>query len=126
MGPVYLFDLAARHAQWLAVRQSAIAGNVANANTPSYQAKDVKPFEEIVDKTQLAMAASDPRHIQTAAIDIAAATGRGPSGRGLSPSGNSVSLEQEMIEAGEVSRDFALNTSVVKSFHRMLMSCVRV
>jgi flagellar basal-body rod protein FlgB len=124
VGPVYLFDLAGRHSQWLAVRQSAIAGNVANANTPSYQAKGVRPFEEVISRTQLAMAASNPRHMQTSGTDIITAAGRGSSA--ASPSRNAVSLEQEMIAAGEVSRDFALNTSIVKSFHRMLMSCVRV
>ena len=126
MGPVYLFDLAARHSQWLAVRQSAIAGNVANANTPSYQAKDVTPFGDYVNKTQLALAASNPRHVAALGVDIAGAARRASSGWGLSPSASAVSLEKEMIAAGEVSRDFALNTSVVKSFHRMLMSCVRV
>lgn len=34
MGPVNLFDLASRQSQWLAVRQSSIAGNIANASTP--------------------------------------------------------------------------------------------
>ena len=41
MEPVSLFDLAAKQAQWLSVRQSAIAGNIANANTPGYRRKDV-------------------------------------------------------------------------------------
>jgi flagellar basal-body rod protein FlgB len=40
-------------------------------------------------------------------------------------SGNSVSLEQEMLKAGEVSRDFALSTSVAKSFHRMFMTTLK-
>ena len=31
MEPVSLFDLAAKQAQWLSVRQSAIAGKIANA-----------------------------------------------------------------------------------------------
>ena len=41
---VNLFELAAKQAQWLSVRQSAIAGNVANVNTPGYHALDVEPF----------------------------------------------------------------------------------
>ena len=41
-------------------------------------------------------------------------------------SGNSVSLEQEMIKAGEVNRAYALNTSVVKAFHRMLLASAKV
>ena len=43
----------------------------------------------------------------------------------VAPSGNSVSLEQELIKAGEVNRDYALNTSIVRSFHRMLMASVK-
>jgi flagellar basal-body rod protein FlgB len=33
MQPVSLFDLASQQARWLSVRQSAVAGNVANINT---------------------------------------------------------------------------------------------
>ena len=38
---------------------------------------------------------------------------------------NSVSLEQELIKAGEVNRQHTLNTTIVKSFHRMLLTSVR-
>jgi flagellar basal-body rod protein FlgB len=37
-------------------------------------------------------------------------------------SGNSVSLEQEMIKGGEVSGAFRLNTSILKAFHRMILA----
>jgi flagellar basal-body rod protein FlgB len=40
-------------------------------------------------------------------------------------SGNSVSLEQEMIKAGDVNRDFSLNINIVKAFHRMLLASVK-
>ena len=45
MEPVNLFDLATQQARWLSVRQTAIAGNIANANTPGYARHDVEPFE---------------------------------------------------------------------------------
>jgi flagellar basal-body rod protein FlgB len=35
---VYLLELASQRSQWLSTRQSLIAGNVANANTPQYRA----------------------------------------------------------------------------------------
>ena len=41
-------------------------------------------------------------------------------------SGNSVSLEKEMIKASEVNRSYKLNTSVVKAFHRMLITSAKV
>ena len=40
-------------------------------------------------------------------------------------SGNSVSLEQEMIKAGEVNRTYSLNTSIVKAFNQMLMASIK-
>ncbi len=60
MSSIHLFDLAARQAQWLSVRQATVAGNVANANTPDFRARDVQPFADVLDKTQLTMAATSP------------------------------------------------------------------
>ena len=40
-------------------------------------------------------------------------------------SGNSVSLEQEMLKAGDVNKDYSLNTAIIKSFHRMFMSTAK-
>ena len=56
MGPIHLFDVASRVNHWLTVRQSAIAQNVANVNTPGFKAQDVKPFESTLEAMSLAMA----------------------------------------------------------------------
>ena len=40
-------------------------------------------------------------------------------------SGNSVSVEQELMKAGEVARNHALNTSIAKSFHRMYLASLK-
>ena len=37
MSEIQLMNLAVQKADWLSVRQSILAQNVANANTPSYQ-----------------------------------------------------------------------------------------
>ena len=42
-----------------------------------------------------------------------------------SHSGNSVSLEQELISAGEVNRAYRLNTGIAKAFHRMLLASAK-
>ncbi len=123
--PVYLFDLASRQAQWLAARQTTISGNIANANTPGYRAKDVEPFAEILDKTKLAMTATSSGHIGFDASRPNATKVKKSDTWDTVYSKNSVSLEQEMIKAGEVNRQHSLNTSIVKAFHRMLMSSVR-
>ena len=121
MEPVNLFDLAVQQSRWLAVRQSAVAGNVANANTPGYAAVDVEPFEKVLDKTAVALAATRPGHIRGASAEAGYAVREDARAPSLLPSENSVSLENEMLKAGEIRRQFELNTAIVKAFHRMLM-----
>ncbi len=123
--PVYLFDLASRQAQWLATRQTTISGNVANANTPGYRARDVEPFADVLDKTKLTMVATSANHIGISPSRAEAAKVKKSDSWDIVHSKNSVSLEQEMIKAGEVNRQHSLNTSIVKTFHRMLLSSVR-
>ena len=40
-------------------------------------------------------------------------------------SGNSVSLEQEMMKAGEVARDHTLTTNLIKSIHSMMLMAAK-
>jgi flagellar basal-body rod protein FlgB len=40
-------------------------------------------------------------------------------------SGNSVSLEQEMIKGSDVNRDYSMNAAIVRSFHRMVLSSAK-
>ncbi|MGX1258429.1 flagellar basal body rod protein FlgB [Sinorhizobium fredii] len=51
MDPIQLFELASRQAQWLTVRQNVVAGNIANANTPHYRAKDVHSPSKACSRT---------------------------------------------------------------------------
>src|SRR5690606_15842606 len=114
MQPVNLFDIASKQAEWLSVRQTAVAGNIANANTPGYVAGDVEPFEKGLDRTPAGMAATQAGHlggIDKAAFEVHREE---PTGA-IRPSGNSVVLEEELIKAGEVRRSFELNTAIVKS-----------
>ena len=60
---VNLFELAAKQSQWLSVRQSAIAANIANANTPGFRALEVEPFEKVLDGTRVGMRATQAAHL---------------------------------------------------------------
>jgi flagellar basal-body rod protein FlgB len=121
MEPVNLFDLAAQQSRWLAVRQSAVAGNVANVNTPGYTAVDVEPFEKVLDKTGVKMAATQAGHLTGQATESGFAIRAEERDPSLLPSENSVVLENELLKAGDIRRQFELNTAIVKAFHRMLM-----
>lgn len=122
MGPLYLFELASSQARWLELRQSTIAANVANANTPGYRARDVEPFNKVLDTTPVRLAVTSPAHLQLSATETDTRTNAKKDSWEVVHSGNSVSLEQEMIKGGDVNRDYSLNTAVVRSFHRMLLA----
>lgn len=125
MSSIHLFDLAARQAQWLSVRQATVAGNVANANTPDFRARDVQPFADVLDKTQLTMAATSPLHLEAETDGISGARLRPDDITEQTHSGNTVDVEQEMMKAGEIAREYSLNTSIVKAFHRMMLSVAK-
>jgi flagellar basal-body rod protein FlgB len=127
MEPVFLLNLASRKTAWLAARQSAIASNIANQNTPGYKAVDVAPFKDVMSQTRLAMTATNPSHLSLAATgDVGVAT-QAEDGNDfdVTESGNSVGLEGEMSKASEVNREYALTTNLVKSFHSMLMAAMK-
>ena len=88
--PIYVFDLAAQHARWATVRQAVVTGNIANANTAGYTARDVEPFSAVLDSEatgSVAMAETNPGHISaTAILPRAAASGKPPTPASPSPS----------------------------------------
>ena len=125
MSEFYLFGLSSRRAEWLSARQAVVAENVANANTPTYRAKDVTPFSEVLKTTALQMSGTSANHLVASAGRDFGVDETKQKPWDVTHSGNSVSLEQEMLKAGEISRDFTLSTSVAKSFHRMFMSTLK-
>ncbi len=125
VGPVYLFDLASQQARWLTVRQAVIAENVANANTPGYVAKDIGEFQDVFDGAQLQLAATNPAHLGTDPLDPASAAQSEEAPWEVVHSGNSVGTEKEMMKAGQINREYSLNTSVVKAFNQMLSASVK-
>ena len=125
MEPIQLFELASRQAQWLTVRQNVVAGNIANANTPHYRAKDVQPFESVLQNTGIQMAATHRAHF-TESPEAAHVTEVGAlDDVAVQQSGNTVALEEELMKTGAIKRDYELNAGLVKSFHRMILMTVR-
>ena len=123
MEPIQLFQLASDKAHWLSVRRSVVAGNIANVNTPDYVAKDIDPFETVLNSVGARMASTHPAHF---AEDPLRGSVRAGTGQDLdaSPSGNAVSLEEELIKAGDIRKEYELNAGLVRTFHRMMLLTV--
>ena len=125
MSGIYLFGLAARQAEFLTNRQTVIAENIANADKPGYRAKDVKSFSDTLEATRLEMAGSDRLHLAGGSGRAGAVEENTAATWDVTHSGNTVSIEQELMKTGEIAREYGLNTSITKAFHRMLLTTLR-
>ena len=115
-----VFRITGARMRHLAERQNVLAQNIANADTPLYRARDVKPFrfDSALLRSQpgpadLRLAATRPghlgltRHGATIAADRAAAYGE-------DPDGNTVNLEEQMVKQADVLKAYDLSTLVYK------------
>lgn len=125
MSSVHLFALATRHNQYLAARETTIAGNIANANTPGFKALDLEPFDATVERTRLQMAVSQPNHMSPDNAVTGDASATESATWDTVHSGNSVTIEQELLKASETKGAYTLNTTLMRSFHRLIMSATK-
>lgn len=96
-------------------RQTILAQNMANADTPDYSARDIKPFSEVVGET-----VADPGLLTTRATHL---TSQGsPHEANVftregehDPNGNSVSLEVEMLNAVDAKRQHDRALAIYKT-----------
>jgi flagellar basal-body rod protein FlgB len=122
-----LLNLASRHRNWLALRHNAVAENIANANTPGFKARQVQPFTEVLNNvsSEASMTGSHPRHHASVTIGSSIKSEESDEAGVVTHSGNSVNVEEELLTAGAVKREYALNTSVSRAFRRMIAAAVR-
>ena len=124
MDPVYLFSLASQQRSWLSTRQSLVAQNVANANTPGFQALDLRSFSKVLDEFTF-QTNGDDSNMFSSTIEPNAAITRTRGAWETTHSGNSVSLEAEMIKSGEIRGDFALNANLMRVFQGMWLNSLK-
>ncbi len=112
---------------WLTARQSVLAENIANANTPGFRARDLgePDFAALLrgdtaagGNGKVEMIATAPSHFGVSpAIDGARAQGFAPIDRPdseSSPNGNSVVLEEQMMRLSETQMDYSIVTGLYK------------
>jgi flagellar basal-body rod protein FlgB len=113
---INLFHVAGDRMRYLAERQTLIARNIANADTPDYKAQDLAPFNPAGASGSSAGGASSLHLARTQAghfpLEQDAASSHAlvktPPAYGEKPNGNTVSVEEQMIRSADVSNAFAL------------------
>jgi flagellar basal-body rod protein FlgB len=112
-----LLDALGEKMRWHQTRQTLLAENVANADTPGYRGRDLAAFgfEEHVKElstTRIATLATQPGHISVAGSD---ADGFGPrtiNSFEITPEGNGVTLEDEMMKVAGNQMDYQAITAL--------------
>ncbi|WP_410218791.1 FlgB family protein [Paracoccus sp. (in: a-proteobacteria)] len=97
-------------------RHVIVARNIANADTPGYRAADMQPFAESYRKASSGgdLRTTQARHL--AAPDWSPGAARTMEVAGpVSPNGNSVSLEEEMVRAAELKREHEQSLAIYRS-----------
>lgn len=121
LSKIGFFELAGMRMDYLAQRQKLIAENVVNANTPDYLARDLKSFDSVMEGVRPVDTARTVALHLASTRPVAAFREAGKAGLWEStPSGNAVSLEQEMIKGSETRDAFALTTSLFQRNVQML------
>lgn len=119
-----LFEALSKRMAWLGDRQTVLAENVANADTPGYVARDLRPpdFKNMLDQTQkkFSLVTTQPGHISVARDVTEDARPEKESDSGID--GNRVSLEQEMMKVSQTANDFALTTTIYRDNIGMIKS----
>ena len=122
-----LFDTMRERMAYLSSRQTVLAENVANANTPGYHARDI----EAPDFAAMAAGevTSSAQLVTTNAMHIATSPGA-PGGFKVkempdsesTPNGNSVVLEDQMTKVAQTQMDY----STVTQLYRKALNMLRV
>jgi flagellar basal-body rod protein FlgB len=122
LSTIPLFKAMTQRMSWLGERQKTLAQNVANADTPKYLAQDLKPMsfgERMGAAGKLQMTATQANHL-TGAAGTSRFTPTVDKSATVSSSGNSVSLEDQMLKVSGTATDYQLTTELYRQHLSML------
>lgn len=100
-------------------RMAVLSENVANANTPGYKARDLAPysFADAMDQAAKTLRVTQSGHMVPASMaGVNAQTQKAHSFETV-PTGNSVDLEQQMMNVSQTSVDYQ---SFLGIYHKMV------
>lgn len=127
-----LFRLLGARMAWLGQRQVILNQNLANADTPDYQPRDLRAadFARLVARVPegpgaIALARTDAGHLDGAPTVRLGLAGRETgSAYETTPDGNAVILEEQMAKATQTALDFRLTSNLYRKYVGMLRTAL--
>lgn len=122
-----LFGMIARRMDWLSHRQTVLSQNVANADTPNYQPRDLKAIDfkaEMRKQTSRLTAATTSASHQTSRTIAGPDREDKPRPSETTLSGNSVQMDSELMKVADTAMDYQMTTNIYRRQLAMLRSAI--
>lgn len=122
-----IFSLFSQRMNWLSARQAVLSENVANADTPNYEARDLKAMDFgriLASHGGGQMVATNRMHIgrpQASGVPIEPVTA--PSEGGIA-GGSEVSMEEEMIKLADTQLQYQTATNLYQKAVNMFRTAL--
>ena len=124
-----LFQALSQKMKWHQTRQTLLAENVANAETPGYRGQDLKQFkfEDHVKQLQpsgLSTSTTNAQHINVASIQTGGFGASKMNSFEITPEGNRVVLEDEMMKVASNQMEYQTATTLYTRSIRLLRTAL--
>lgn len=123
LGGLSLFQALGEKMRWHQERQGVLAENIANADTPGFIERDLKAFSFGDEMKLIAMvttSTTSPTHISVASNGSGSPFGDLSAPFEVTPSGNGVTLEDEMMKVSGNDMDYQAVTTLYTRSMRLL------
>ncbi len=121
---ITLFGASAARLGWLNQRQSVLAQNIANSDTPNYRPHDLKPLDFRTalrnDQPRLGMARTDETHFASTKPDRRHREARHREPYEVAPAGNAVIMEEQLMKMNETAMDQRLAADIYRKYVGMV------
>ena len=126
IGGLSLFQALTDKMRWHQARQGVLAENIANADTPNYVQRDLATFsfgDALTSSATLTASTTSPMHISVSSGG-AGSYGDESSPFEITPSGNGVTLEDEMMKVSGNDMDYQAVTALYSRSLRLLKTAI--
>jgi flagellar basal-body rod protein FlgB len=115
LSSISIFQALADKMRWHQARQGVLSENIANADTPGYMERDLDPFSfggQMRSVANVSTSMTNPKHISVSSSNGAGGFGTGSSPFEITPSGNGVTVEDEMMKVASNGMDYQTVTAL--------------
>jgi flagellar basal-body rod protein FlgB len=125
-----LFKAAGAKMKYLNTSQQVIAQNIANADTAGYIAKDLSEisFDRVLSKVsgrnQLQITATSGVHLGSSSQVGDYSEGDQKSTYEVTPSGNAVNIEEQLVKSNKVQMDYSMMLNIMKKQVGMIKTAI--